>query len=159
MLFRSVDPLAGSYFVESLTQEVENAAWKLMETIDGMGGSVSAIESGYIQDEIARSAYEYQKSIEDNSKIIVGVNSFQNNNEEKIPGFRIDDSIRQMQSSQLSKLKAKRNNEIVKSNLEALGKAASGKDNIMPFVLTCVESYCTLGEIADTLRKVYGEYK
>lgn len=89
----TVDPLAGSYFVETLTNEVETEAWKMIDAIDAMGGSVDAIENGFIQDEIAKSAYEYQKAIENNTKTIVGVNAFVSNNDEKIPGFKIDDSI------------------------------------------------------------------
>ena len=97
----TADPLAGSYFVESLTQEVEQAALQLIEKIDAMGGSVSAIEQGFIQDEIARSAYEYQRQIETGEKIIVGVNKFQASSEAPVPGFKIDDSIRQVQSEKL----------------------------------------------------------
>jgi methylmalonyl-CoA mutase N-terminal domain/subunit len=155
----TVDPLAGSYFVETLTREVEEAAWKLIETIDGIGGSVQAIESGFIQDEIARSAYEYQKNIENNSKIIVGVNAFQVANEEKIPAFKIDDSIQKMQSIKISNLKSRRNNEQAKLALEKLSAFAKSTENIMPSVVECVEAYCTLGEIADTLREIFGEYK
>ena len=155
----TVDPLAGSYFVEQLTHEVETAAFKLIETIDAMGGSVAAIEEGFIQDEIARSAYQYQQQIESNSKIIVGLNKFTSNQEEKIPGFKIDESIQKMQVDKLKALKAKRNNEQASNCLEALSKAAKENQNIMPFVIDAVESYCTLGEIADTLRKIYGEYK
>ena len=155
----TVDPLAGSYFVESLTNDVEAAAWKLMETIDALGGSVAAIESGFMQDEIARSAYEYQKQIENNSKIIVGVNTFQIQKNERIPGFKIDDSIQKMQCEKIALLKSKRDNNAVVVSLEQLTKAANAQDNIMPAVIQCVENLCTLGEIADALRNVFGEYK
>ncbi len=155
----TVDPLAGSYYVETLTDEVEKEAWKLIEAIDAMGGSVAAIEEGFIQDEIARSAYKYQQSIEDESKIIVGVNKFISEDEEKIPGFKIDDSIQIMQSEKLKALRQKRNNELVKECLNELTDAANSGKNIMPVVLKAVESYCTLGEIADTLRKVFGEHR
>ncbi len=155
----TVDPLAGSYFVEALTQEVENAAWQLIEKIDAMGGSVSAIEEGFIQDEIARSAYEYQKQIETGEKIIVGVNKFQVRQEESIPVFKIDDSIRTIQSNKLQQLKSNRNPAKVDQCLQYLNDKATGGENIMPAVVEAVENKCTLGEIADTLREVFGEYK
>jgi len=155
----TVDPLAGSYFVESLTNKVETAAWKLIETIDAMGGSVEAIETGFIQNEIARSAYEYQKNIENNSKVIVGVNKFVTNDDAKIPGFKIDDSIQKMQCDKLNLLKSKRNNEDVKQSLQKISSAAVTNENLMPVVLEAVENLCTLGEISDALRTVYGEYR
>ena len=155
----TVDPLAGSYFVETLTNEVEKEATALIETIDAMGGSVAAIEAGFIQDEISRSAYEYQQNIENHSKIIVGVNKFTTTDNEKIPGFKIDDSIQKMQCDKIEQLKQKRNNEKVQSLLQQISAVAKTNENIMPVVLEAVESYCTLGEIADALRSVYGEYK
>ena len=155
----TVDPLAGSFYVESLTNEVEAEAWKLIEKIDAMGGSVSAIEQGFMQDEIARSAYDYQRQIESGEKIIVGVNKFESVETHDTPGFKIDDSIRQLQSDKLQQLKQERDNEKVKKSLQAISQAASGTENLMPLVITAVENYCSLGEIADTLRAVYGEYK
>lgn len=155
----TVDPLAGSYFIESLTNEVEQKAWKLIQKIDSMGGSVNAIESGFMQDEIAKSAYEYQRKIENNEKIIVGVNKFMIEKESPIPGFKIDDTIRNVQSAKIAALKANRNPEFVTESLKALTIAASSSQNIMPFVINAVESNCTLGEIADCLRDVFGEYK
>lgn len=155
----TVDPLAGSYFVEALTLEVENAAWQLIEKIDAMGGSVSAIEEGFIQDEIARSAYEYQKQIETGEKIIVGVNKFQVEKEEPIPVFKIDDSIRTLQTNKIQQLKSNRNPAKVDQCLQYLNDKATSGENIMPSVVEAVENKCTLGEIADTLREVFGEYK
>ncbi|WP_438945164.1 acyl-CoA mutase large subunit family protein [Sediminibacterium sp.] len=155
----TVDPLAGSYFVESLTNEVEQKALELMNKIDAMGGSVSAIEEGFMQDEIARSAFEYQRNIESGEKIIVGVNKFTVEVESPVPGFKIDDSIRQLQSSRLAELKAKRDTQLVNECLQNIKQAAEGTQNIMPFVLEAVEAYCTLGEIADVLRQVYGEHR
>ena len=139
--------------------KLKTAAWKLIEQIDAMGGSITAIEQGFIQNEIARSAYEYQKKIEANEKIIVGVNKFQNNEEEKIPLFKIDDNIRMLQVEKLESLKAKRDNKYVKKCLQLLHDKAISGENIMPAVIDAVENYCTLGEIADELRKVFGEYK
>ena len=155
----TVDPLAGSYFVESLTTEVENKAWDLMYKITAMGGSVSAIEQGFMQEEIARSAFEYQRNIESGDKIIVGVNKFTIDKENPVPGFKIDDSIRQLQTVKLAELKSKRDQVKVDQCLSAIKAAASGTTNLMPLVVEAVETYCTLGEIADTLRQVYGEHR
>ena len=156
---QTVDPLGGSYYVEALTDEIEKLASDYMATIDAMGGSVSAIEQGYMQNEIAKSAYEYQKQIEQNEKIIVGVNKFTQKEGESQPVFKIDDSIRKIQMQKLDQLKAERNNELVNENLRLLSEAAAGTDNLMPYIIACVESYATLGEIADVLRNVFGEYK
>ena len=155
----TVDPLAGSYFVESLTKQVEEEAWKLIGKIDAMGGSVSAIEQGFIQDEIARSAYDYQRQIERNEKIIVGVNKFQVTEANTVPPFKIDDSIRQVQSEKLAILRRQRDHAKCDQLLQLLSDKASSDENIMPTVIEAVEHKCTLGEIADTLREVYGEYK
>jgi methylmalonyl-CoA mutase, N-terminal domain len=155
----TVDPLAGSFYVETLTNQVEEEAIKLIEKIDAMGGSVAAIEEGYLQNEIAKSAYQYQKDIESGKKIIVGVNKFTTTEDTKIPVFKIDESIQLIQIEKLQQLKNNRNNEVVNKCLQAIGNAAKTDDNIMPHVLNGVENYCTLGEIADELRKVFGEFK
>ena len=155
---QTVDPLAGSYFVESLTDEMETAAWKYIEKIDVMGGSVNAIEQGYMQQEIADAAYQYQKDIESGELIIVGVNKFVTEETVNPEVFRIDDSIRQTQIDKITQLKADRNNNLVAQKLEQLKEAAKGNENLMPYILTAVEEYATLGEIADTLRSVFGEY-
>lgn len=155
----TVDPLAGSYYVEALTAEVEAKAWELIKKMDAMGGSVAAIEAGFMQDEIARSAYAYQRAIEDNSKIIVGVNKFQMEEGKLPPLMKIDDSIRQIQTDKLAKLKAERNSADVQQCLAAIDAAAKDVTNLMPLVISAVEAKCTLGEIADVLRNVYGEYK
>jgi methylmalonyl-CoA mutase N-terminal domain/subunit len=155
----TADPLAGSYYVESLTNEVEAMAGLLIDKIDSMGGSVSAIEKGFIQDEIARSAYSFQKKVETGEKIIVGMNKFTSDDKNTTPGFRIDDSIRQVQTEKLQHLKKRRDPAKVDKLLQILNDCASGDENIMPAVLEAVENKVTLGEIADTLREVYGEYK
>ncbi|SIN99064.1 acyl-CoA mutase large subunit family protein [Chitinophaga niabensis] len=155
----TVDPLAGSFYVESLTKEVETKAWQLIEKIDAMGGSVSAIEQGFIQDEIARSAYQYQKEIENGEKVIVGVNKFVVQEEPDGDVFRIDDSIRKVQSEKLASLRARRDNEKAHALLTALEARALTTENLMPLVVEAVENFCTLGEIADALRKVWGEYR
>lgn len=155
----TVDPLGGSYYVEALTSETEEAAWKLIEKIDAMGGSVPAIEQGFIQNEIARSAYDYQRKIESNEKIIVGLNKFQLQEEGTIPILKVDDTIRQVQAGKLVRLRQNRDNAKTDQLLQQLNDKASGTENIMPAVIEAVENKCTLGEIADTLREVYGEYK
>ena len=154
----TVDPLAGSYFIEGLTNELEKAAQLYIDKIDAMGGAVKAIEQDYIQQEIARSAYQYQNEIESGDKVIVGVNRFV---QEEAPAenvFRVDDAIRKMQIDKINGLKANRNNIAVQDVLRQLTEAAKGTSNLMPFILTAVECYATLGEIADTLRGVFGEY-
>ncbi|WP_298391177.1 methylmalonyl-CoA mutase family protein [Hydrotalea sp.] len=154
-----VDPLAGSYFVETLTNEVEQKAWELIQQIDAIGGSVAAIEAGFIQNEIAKSAYQYQQQIESGEKIIVGVNQFTIADDTTIPGFKIDDKIRLVQIKKLEQLREKRNATEVEHCLTNIQNAALKNTNLMPVVIEAVEQYCTLGEIADTLRKVFGEFK
>lgn len=155
----TVDPLAGSFYVEALTNEVEEKAMLLMDRIDAMGGAVSAIEQGFVQDEIARSAYTYQKEIESGEKVIVGVNKFTVADEEGPEVFRVDDSIRMIQSEKLAALRRRRNNEKVQQLLAALEARARTTENLMPLVVEAVENFCTLGEISDTLRRVWGEYR
>ncbi|MBL7682893.1 MAG: methylmalonyl-CoA mutase [Flavipsychrobacter sp.] len=155
----TVDPLAGSYYVEQLTNEVETAAWKLIDKTDAMGGAVKAIEQGFIQEEIARSAYKYNKDIETGDKIIVGVNKFTSKETNDTPLLKIDDSIRVVQSEKLKALRAKRDNVKADASLATIREKALGTDNLMPAVIEAVENLCTLGEIADTLRGVWGEYK
>ncbi|WP_316817686.1 methylmalonyl-CoA mutase [Pedobacter nyackensis] len=154
----TVDPLAGSFFVENLTDEIEAAAQLYIDKIDAMGGSVNAIENGYIQNEIATAAYHYQVEVEEASRIIVGVNKFTQEKEGISDVFTIDESIRTIQTEKLEKLKAERNKEAVEKALNNLRGAAKGSDNLMPFILAAVEEYATLGEIADVLRNVFGEY-
>ena len=155
----TVDPLAGSYFIESLTNEVEENTWNIIQKIDAMGGSVNAIEQGYMQEEIARSAYEYQTNIESGEKIIVGVNKFQVTETGKVPPFKIDDSIRIVQTKKLNALKAKRDNKKVAECLAKISLYARDNRNLMPAVIDAVEHYSTLGEIANELRNIFGEYK
>jgi methylmalonyl-CoA mutase N-terminal domain/subunit len=154
----TVDPLAGSYFIESLTAEVEKKAWELIAKIDAMGGSVAAIESGFMQDEIAKSAYAYQKDIESGEKIIVGVNKFTIDEAPTNIAFKIDDSIRQVQIEKINTLKQNRDNTKVAACLNAITNAAKGTNNIMPLVVEAVENKATLGEISNALRAVFGEF-
>jgi methylmalonyl-CoA mutase, N-terminal domain len=154
----TVDPLAGSFYVESLTDEIEKEAQTLIDKIDVMGGAVEAIEQGFVQEQIAASSYKYTKDIESGDKIIIGVNKFTSTEKNDIPGFKIDDSIRTIQSEKLKTLKAKRDNEKVAACLLTIKNIAATNDNIMPSVIEAVGNYCTLGEIAHTLRAVWGEY-
>jgi methylmalonyl-CoA mutase N-terminal domain/subunit len=154
----TVDPLAGSYFIEALTNEVEAAAQLYLDKIDAMGGAVKAIEQDYIQQEIAASAYQYQNDIESGDKILVGVNKFTQHEDAPSGVFRVDDSIRKMQIEKIKKLKNKRDNQAVETSLQQLRIAAKGTENLMPFIVSSVENYATLGEIADILREVFGEY-
>jgi methylmalonyl-CoA mutase N-terminal domain/subunit len=154
----TVDPLAGSYFVEELTNTIEAEAWKYIEKIDAMGGSVNAIEQGYIQDEIASASYEYQKDIESGARISVGVNKFTEVAKPLGKTFRVDDSIRLVQMDKINKLKAERNQADVDSALATLSAHARSTENLMPDIIKAVEAYATLGEIANILRDVFGEY-
>jgi methylmalonyl-CoA mutase N-terminal domain/subunit len=155
----TVDPLAGSYMVESLTDEVEAKAWEYIQRIDAIGGAVDAIEQGYMQDEIAGSSYAYQTAIERGEKIIVGVNKFTVQEKPMDNLFTVDDSIRVMQMEKLKAVKDGRDNAAVQQALKDIESAARGTENLMPRILHAVEHYASLGEIADTLRGVYGEYK
>jgi methylmalonyl-CoA mutase N-terminal domain/subunit len=155
----TADPLAGSYFIESLTNELEQKALALIQQIDEMGGAVSSIENGFMQNKIAESAYAYQKAIESKEKIIVGVNQFESTSTTNIPVFQIDESIRIQQIEKLKALKSSRDNTKVVACLAAVKNAAAGTDNLMPSVIDAIENYCTLGEIADVLRGIYGEYQ
>ena len=156
---QTVDPLGGSFFVEQLTDELEAAAWKYIEKIDAIGGAVQAIEEGFMQDEIARSAYICQKEIEQDQKIIVGVNKFTGNEKDHTGILKVDDSIRLGQVEKLKALRAMRDNNAVNALIEKIERQARSGENLMPVVVEAVEQYATLGEIADALRRVFGEYK
>ncbi|HMZ03720.1 MAG TPA: methylmalonyl-CoA mutase family protein [bacterium] len=156
---QSVDPLAGSYLVEQMTDEIETRVMRYLKDIDAMGGSIRAIESGYFQSEIAEASYRYQKAIETKAQIIVGVNDFKVENDSKPDILQIDTSIEKNQKERIQKLRARRDNAKVQSGLEKLAQACRGTDNILPCILESVEAYATLGEIADTMRNVFGEYK
>ncbi|RMD92377.1 MAG: methylmalonyl-CoA mutase [Calditrichaeota bacterium] len=155
----TVDPLGGSYFVEYLTNEIEKRVEDYLNKIEAIGGSVAAIKNRYFQTELARSAYEYQNAIEKKEKIIVGVNEFveQEQKQEKI--LKVDPRVQKEQSKRLKDLRQKRNNQLVKTKLQALKEATQTSQNLIPFILECVECYTTLGEISDTLREVFGTYK
>jgi len=155
----TIDPVGGSYFVEHLTDEIERRVWEYLEKIDAMGGAVKAIEEHFYQNEIARSAYEYQKAVEKKEKIIVGVNEYTMQEDGHPEVLRIDPAVRDRQIQRLNALRARRDRAAVENHLAALANAAAGRENLLPYILACVESYATVGEISDALRQVWGEYK
>jgi methylmalonyl-CoA mutase N-terminal domain/subunit len=155
----TVDPLAGSYYVEKLTDQIEKEALEYIKKIDDLGGAVKAIEHGYIQQEIADSAYKYQMGVESGENIVVGVNKFSAEEEPPKNLLRIDDEVETRQIERLNMVKEQRDNQAVEKALEELKKAAQGTENLMPYILTAVKEYATLGEISDVLRDVFGEYK
>jgi len=156
----TIDPLGGSYFVEKLTDEMEEEAWGYINKIDEMGGMIAAIERGFPQKEIMEAAYRYQQAIEKKEKIIVGVNKFLMEEEEQPPFLMIDSEVeRAKQIKKLQALRSKRNNSKVKECLKRLRLAARGKENLMPFILESVKVYTFLGEIVDVLREEFGEYQ
>ena len=152
------DPLAGSHYIEDLTDELEKEAAELIDKIDELGGSVPAIENEFQQNEIAKSAFDYQKAIDDGEKIIVGVNKFQSKEAEIQETLQIDQKAVQRQLDRLQSLKQNRNHQKVESSLKVLNDAASNDKNLMPVIIDAVQSEATLGEISDTLRGVFGEY-
>jgi len=155
----TVDPLAGSYYIEQLTDTIEKEATKLMNRIDDAGGVVSCIETGFIQRQIENAAYDYQQEIEKGERIIVGVNKFQVEETAKQPVLRVDPEVEKVQVNQLTEVKQKRDNARVETSLARLKAAAAGDDNLMPPILESVKEYATLGEICNVLRGVFGEYR
>lgn len=156
----SVDPLAGSYYVEYLTKEIEEKAEKYIEQIDAMGGAVAAIEKGFVQREITDSAYRHQKEVEAKKRVVVGVNEFRTEEEVPIKILQIDPESEKELVQRLRKIKRERNQANVNEALAKLhGAADDERANLMPFVLQAVKEYATLGEVCGTLREVFGEYK
>jgi len=154
----TVDPFAGSYAIQDLTTELERNAVKYIEKIDGMGGMLRAIETGYVQNEIQEAAYEYQLAVEKGDAIVVGVNKFQTD-EKQIPIMRIDEQIERDQVERLRSIREKRNAADAENSIKAIESAANGTENLLPHILTAVEAHVTVGEISNTLRKVWGEYR
>jgi methylmalonyl-CoA mutase, N-terminal domain len=152
-----VDPLAGSYYVEYLTNSIEEQAWDYIQRIDDLGGSVHAIEHGFMQAEIEQAAYTYQRSLEEERTIVVGVNRFIMENEERPTLLRVDPEVGKQQAAKLAYLRQRRDNEQVQQVLAALERGAAGTKNLMPLIIDAVEAYATLGEISDAMRHVFGE--
>jgi methylmalonyl-CoA mutase N-terminal domain/subunit len=155
----TADPLAGSYLVESLTHEIESRARQYLEKIEALGGALKAIEAGFFQQEIGRRAWEYQQAIERGDKIIVGVNAYQTPEASGMKLLRVDPAVRDEQTARLRALRQRRDNARAGELRQHLETAAAGKENLMPPIIACVENFVTLGEISDSLRKVFGVYK
>jgi methylmalonyl-CoA mutase, N-terminal domain len=157
----TVDPLAGSYYIESLTNEIEERAGDYLEKIEAMGGMLKAIERGYVQQEIQNAAYEYQQAVDRQESVVVGVNRFQMQDEDEkaVPIQRIDPSLEPKQVERLRALRGKRNAETWKAAIRAVEDTARSAENLMPRILAAVEANATVGEISDAMRRVYGEYK
>lgn len=156
----TIDPLAGSYYIETLTDKIEKEAYDYIDKIDRMGGAVAAIEQGYMQQEMAAHAYEYQHEVELGKRTVIGVNKF--NDSKKLAEQDVltaDLSVGERQIARLEKIKAARDNEAVKAALEKLREAAKGTENLMPYLIDAVKTYATLGEICGVLREEFGEYK
>ena len=155
----TIDPLAGSYFIESLTNKLEEEAEEYFEKIDALGGVIPAIEKNFFQQEITDAAYKQQEELESKERITVGVNEFIEDNENEIELFKIDPAVEENQKARLAKLREERDNEEVGNTLNALKETAKGNDNLMPKILDCVKAYCTEGEIIAALKEVFGEFK
>ena len=155
----TVDPLAGSYAIEQLTTEIEKRAADYIDKIDAMGGMLRAIEIGYVQREIQEAAYQYQRAVETNDAVVVGVNRFQTEESSPVKTLRIDERVERQQVERVRAVRARRDAEAARVALIALEEAAHGTENLLPRILQCVEAYVTVGEISHTLRRVWGEYR
>jgi methylmalonyl-CoA mutase N-terminal domain/subunit len=154
----TADPLGGSYFVETLTNEVEKGAWDYIKKIDALGGMVAAIERGFPQREIAEASYRYQRELDNKEKLMVGVNAFVSE-EKSLEILQIDETVAHRQAERLKKLRAERSGDEVARRLSALRTATKGNDNLMPFIYDAVKAYATLGEICDAMRDTFGTYE
>jgi|AntAceMinimDraft_18_1070375.scaffolds.fasta_scaffold10254_5 methylmalonyl-CoA mutase N-terminal domain/subunit len=154
----TVDPLGGSYFVEALTDKLEKDAMSYIEKIDEMGGMVEAIEKGYVQREIQKEAYRFQKELENKERIVVGMNKYQTKEESLKNLLKLDPAIQKNQIEKLKNIKEMRDNKLVSQSLNELKEAAKGKENLMPYIINSVKAYSTLGEISNVLKEIFGEY-
>ena len=155
----TIDPLGGSYYIEWLTDKMEEETYRYFDKVERLGGVIPAIEKGFFQREIAESAYRYQKEVDNDERAIVGVNRYKTDEEITIPLLKMDEKGEHRQINRLKKLRKERNRSKFESNLKKLKKAAEGKENLMPYILDCVHSYATLGETCGILREVFGEYE
>ena len=155
----TVDPLAGSYYLESLTDGIEAKVQQYLAKVDSLGGSMRAIEEGFFQSEIQKSAYEFQLQVESKERVIVGVNHFKSDSSEKVQLQKVSEQSRDQQIKRLQAIKSGRDNARVDQQLKRLGAAANTNENLLPIILDCVESYASVGEISNTLRSVWGEYR
>jgi len=155
----TVDPLAGSYYIESLTQEIEQKAAAYLEKIDSLGGTLRAIELSYIQQEIQNAAYDFQQAVDRLEKVVVGVNRFQSEEERPVPIQRIDDELELRQVERLKALRSRRDAAVTQAAVRSVEEAARSGENLMPRIIQAVEAYATVGEIADAMRRVFGEHQ
>jgi methylmalonyl-CoA mutase N-terminal domain/subunit len=155
----TIDPVAGSFAIESLTSQIENGATEYLQKIDALGGMLSAIDSGYVQTEIQKAAFDCQQAVETKEQIVVGVNEFQAEEERQIPTLRIDPALEREQIARLQALRSRRNASETRSALAELERRARTNENLLPTILAAVESFVTVGEISDALRRVFGEYQ
>jgi methylmalonyl-CoA mutase N-terminal domain/subunit len=155
----TADPLAGSYAIEQLTDDIEEQALEYLKKIEAMGGMLRAIETGYVQREIQESAYRYQKAVETEEQVVVGVNRFQIEEDEHVSVLRIDPALEQAQVERVRALRARRDAQLTSEALNRLEGAAKTDENLLPHILACVEAYATVGEISNALRRVWGEYR
>ena len=155
----TIDPVAGSYAIESLTSQIENGATEYLNKIAALGGMLSAIDSGYVQTEIQKAAFDYQHAVESKEQIVVGVNEFQAEEERQIPTLRIDAALEPEQVARLRALRAKRDSAKTTATLSELERRARTEENLLPAILAAVENFATVGEISDALRRVFGEYQ
>ena len=156
---QTIDPLAGSYFIESLTNDLESRAQTYLEKIEALGGMLKAIERGYVQQEIQNAAYEFQQKVDRHEAVVVGVNRFEVDQESPVPLQRIDPSLEPKQVERLRALRSRRDQNVWKSALQQVEDAARARDNLMPKIVAAVEANATVGEISDSMRKVFGEYR
>jgi methylmalonyl-CoA mutase N-terminal domain/subunit len=155
----TIDPVAGSYFIESLTNQIENDAMKYIKKIDDMGGILTALEKGFVQREIAESAYKYQRAVDSKKKIVIGVNKFRDSEKTSIELLKVNPEVEDKQKSRLERLRKERDGELIKKSLDEIRRVAEIKENLMPVVLDAVKNYVTLGEICNVLKDVFGEYR
>jgi methylmalonyl-CoA mutase N-terminal domain/subunit len=156
---QTIDPLAGSYYVESLTNELEARAQSYLDKIEGLGGMLKAIERGYVQQEIQNAAYEFQQKVDRHEAVVVGVNRFEVDQESQVPLQRIDPSLEPRQVERVRALRSRRNQNAWKAALDRVQESARSRENLMPHIVAAVEAHATVGEISDVLRKVFGEYR
>jgi methylmalonyl-CoA mutase N-terminal domain/subunit len=155
----TVDPLAGSYYIESLTQQIEQQATAYLQKIDSLGGTLRAIEMGFIQQEIQNAAYDFQQSVDRLERVVVGVNRFQSEDEKSIAIQRIDEELERRQVERLRALRARRDPAPHQAAIRQVEEAARSGENLMPRIVNAVEAYATVGEISDAMRRVFGEHQ
>jgi methylmalonyl-CoA mutase N-terminal domain/subunit len=155
----TVDPVAGSYAIEKLTNDIEAGAQEYISRIDALGGTLRAIETGFVQQEIQKAAYQYQQAVEQGEQVVVGVNRFQAKQERPIPTWQIDPEIETSQVARLSAVRARRDAAKSRAAVREVERLARGSENLMPAIVAAVEAYATVGEISDALRSAFGEYQ